>query len=119
MSRPHLCSVISVLALAAGCGGIPKPEARISSSQGAIRGAEEAGAERIPRASLHLKLAQEQRAQALELINRGDNHGADLLLARAEADAELALALAREASAAADTEKTNEELDALSKQAEE
>lgn len=119
MSKPTSCSVILVLSVALGCGGVPKPEPRIASSQGAIRGAEEAGAERVPRASLHLKLAQEQRAQALDLIKSGDNHSAELMLARAEADAELALALAREAAAAAETEKTNEELEALSRQAEE
>jgi hypothetical protein len=101
------------------CGGAPKPEGRIVSSQGAIRGASEAGAEGVPQATLHLKLAQEQRDQALELIKNGENHRAELLLARAEADAELALALAREATAKAAADKTDEELDSISKQADE
>jgi hypothetical protein len=109
--------VVGVAAL--GCGGVAKPEARIASSQGAIRGAEEAGAQHVPKATLHLKLAEEQRAQALELVKRDENHRAELLLARAEADAELALALAREATAAADAEKVDEELETLSKQVEE
>jgi hypothetical protein len=102
-----------------GCGGAPKPEAHIVSSQGAIRGASEAGAEGVPQATLHLKLAQEQRDQALELVKNGENHRAELLLERAEADAELALALAREARAKADAEKTDEELETISKQADE
>jgi hypothetical protein len=102
-----------------GCGGAPKPEGRIVSSQGAIRGASEAGAEGVPQATLHLKLAQEQRDQALELIKNGENHRAELLLARAEADAELALALARAATAKADADKTDEELESISKQADE
>lgn len=119
MLKPTSWSLAVVLVVAAlGCGGAPKPEARVASSQGAIRGAEEAGADRVPQATLHLKLAEEQRMKALELIKSGDNHRADLLLARAEADAELALALAREASARADAERADEELDALSRQAE-
>jgi hypothetical protein len=117
--RAALGPLAAVLAVAMlGCGGAPKPEAQIATSQGAIRGAEEAGADSVPRATLHLKLAQEQRAQALELIKNGENHRAELLLARAEADAELALALAREATAAAEAEKIDEELEVLSKQAE-
>ena len=117
--RAAFVILIAISAIAAlGCGGSPKPEARVASSQGAIRGAAEAGAEAVPRATLHMKLAQEQRDQALELIRNGDNHRAELLLARAEADAELALALAREAKARAEAEKVDEELDAISKQAE-
>ena len=102
---------------ALGCGGAPKPEARIASSQGAIRGAQEAGAEGVPQATLHLKLAQEQRQQALELIKNDENHRADLLLARAEADAELAVALSREATAKADAEKAAEEVESLKRRA--
>jgi hypothetical protein len=119
---PAWAAIVIMIAVsvipALGCGGSPKPEARVASSQGAIRGAAEAGAEGVPRATLHMKLAQEQRDQALELIRNGDNHRAELLLARAEADAELALALAREAKAKAEAEKVDEELDAISKQAE-
>ncbi|HEU4731260.1 MAG TPA: hypothetical protein VFT22_25375 [Kofleriaceae bacterium] len=113
-------SAAAVLVIAAlGCGGAQRPEARIATSQGAIRGAEEAGAQNVPQAALHLKLAEEQREQALELIKNGDNHRAELVLARAEADAELALALARAATAAAEAEKTDEELETISKQAKE
>jgi hypothetical protein len=119
MSKPRFRPFAAALVVAAlGCGGAPKPEARIASSQGAIRGAEEAGAQTVPRATLHLKLAEEQRAKALELVKSDDNHRAELMLARAEADAELALALAREASAAAEAEKVDEELEVLSKQVE-
>jgi hypothetical protein len=133
MSKPRSATVIAIAArerialalvlvlavLPLGCGGSPKPEGRVASSQGAIRGAAEAGAEGVPRATLHMKLAQEQREQALELMKIGENHRAELLLARAEADAELALALAREATAKADADKVDEELESLSKQAEE
>lgn len=85
-----------------GCAGAPKPEARLVSSESAIRGAEEAGAGTVPQATLHLKLAQEQREQAVALVAKGENHRASMLLARAEADAELAVALSRAAAAQAD-----------------
>jgi hypothetical protein len=118
MSKPRFWSFGFVFAAAAlGCGGAPRPEARIASSQGAIRGAEVAGAEGVPQAALHLKLAQEQRQEALELVKEADNHRADLLLARAEADAELAVALAREATAKAEAEKAAEDVEDLKKRA--
>lgn len=114
MSTPSLRSLALVLVLTAlGCGGAPRPEARIASSQGAIRGAEEAGARGVPQATLHLKLAEEQRTQALELIKQGENHRAELLLARAEADAEFALALSREATAKAAAQKAAEDVEEL------
>jgi hypothetical protein len=54
---------ISCLALVAvvgvGCGGgYPVPSERLSSSQAAVRGAEEVGVANEPAAALHLKLAQ-------------------------------------------------------------
>jgi hypothetical protein len=99
------------------CGGVPKPEARIASSEGAIRGAQEAGAQAVPEATLYLKLAQEQREHAIQLVNAGDNHRAALLLARAEADAELAVALARAAHAQADAQKAAETVQDLERKA--
>ena len=108
---------ISLVALAACGASSPKPEARMASSEGAIRGAEEVGAKTDPRASLHLKLAQEEREKALALVKDGDNKQADLMLQRAEADAELAVALSRETAAKADAEKTLEQVQELKKKA--
>jgi len=95
------------------CAGAPKPEARLVSSESAIRGAEEAGAGTNPQATLHLKLAQEQREQAVELIKHDENHRASMLLARAEADAELAVALSRQAAAQADAAHAQESVQTL------
>jgi uncharacterized membrane-anchored protein len=106
-----------VAVLLLGCGGAPKPEARMASSEGAIRGAQEAGATSVPEAMLHLKLAQEQRDQAIQLIKDGDNHRAEMMLERAEADAELAVALARDASARADADKASETVQDLKQKA--
>jgi hypothetical protein len=108
MSKTNVWSFAAALALVAGCGGAPKPEARLSSDEGAIRGAQEAGAGGVPEAALHVKLAQEERQQAMSLIDHGDNHRAAMMLARSEADAELALALARQAAATADADKARE-----------
>jgi hypothetical protein len=93
--------VIAALAAATltACGGAPRPEARMASSEGAIRGAQEAGAQTLPQATLQLKLAEEERAQGLALVHDGRNHRAAYMFARAEADADLATALARTASA--------------------
>lgn len=118
MSRFSSWSLIPVMAVTAlGCGSSPKPVAQLSSSEGAIRGAQEAGAAEVPDATLHVKLAQEQREDALKLLNAGDNHRASMMLARAEADAELAIALARSANAAADAQKAADTVEALQRKA--
>jgi len=89
----------------------------MSSSEGAIRGAEEAGAGTVPEATLHIQLAKEQREHALALIKDGDNDRAAFLLARAEADAELAVALTREAKAKAEAANATETVDTLKEKA--
>lgn len=118
MSRLCSWSLISVMAGAAlGCGGSPKPVDQIASSEGAIRGAQEAGAADVPDATLHVKLAEEQRAEADALLKKGENHRAKMMLARSEADAELAIALARSANSAAEAQKAAEAADALKRKA--
>ena len=114
MFKVRFLSAATVLTISMfGCGGVPKPEAQLSSSEGAIRGAHEAGAEAVPEATLYVKLAEEQRQHALELINRGDNHRAGMLLARAESDAELAVALAHAATAKTDADTARAAVDAI------
>jgi len=118
--RTTLSSMLVLfLSVCAGCGGAPAPTERMASSEAAIRGAKEVGADGVPKASLYLKLSEEQVAKAKAMMADGDNERADLVLQRAQADAELALALAREASAKADADKTDEELEKISKQADE
>jgi hypothetical protein len=103
--------------LAAGCGGAALPADHLASAEAAARGAAEVGAERAPQASLHLKLARDQIAQARSLIKDGDNERAGFVLSRAEVDAELALTLAREAAAQAEASAVIEEAQALRRQA--
>jgi hypothetical protein len=71
----------------------------LASAIAATRGAEEAGAPRVPRAALQLKLANEQIAQSRQMMEDGDNERADFMTLRAYNDAELALAMARENAA--------------------
>lgn len=88
------------LALCAGCGASrPPPTDNLASAIAAVRGAQEAGAAQVPKASLQLRLAEEQVAQARAMIKNGQNERADYMTLRAFNDAELALALARENTA--------------------
>ena len=65
----------------------------------ANRSANELGAQQNPSAQLHIKLSEEQLAQAKTAMENEDNERAESLLTRAKADAELAIALTREESA--------------------
>jgi hypothetical protein len=85
----------ALLALSVACGSASTPTARLADAQSAVRAADEIGAERHPRAALHLKLARDQIAKARGAIAEGEDSEAARLLERAEADAELAVALAR------------------------
>jgi uncharacterized protein DUF4398 len=85
-----------LLAWLAGCGSYPPPTERMTTAEAAIRGAEEVNASQIPRAALHLKLAQEQTDKAKRLMEDGYNERAELTLKRAQADAELAIAISKE-----------------------
>jgi regulator of protease activity HflC (stomatin/prohibitin superfamily) len=80
-------------AVIAGCGSSPAINKEASTS--AIRAAEEAGASKVPSASLYLQLAREELENAKALAAKGDKEQAESMLLRAEADAELAVALSR------------------------
>jgi len=96
-----------------GCGGAPLPADRLASAEAGIRGASEVGAQSVPEAALHLKMARDQVAQAKTLSSEGDADRAALVLARAEADAELALALTRETAARAEADAVLAQVQAL------
>jgi hypothetical protein len=99
MMHARLCAAVVPAVLVFGCASTPMPADRLASAEAGIRGAQEVGADSVPQASLHLKMARDQVAQAKGLSESGDNERATLVLARAETDAELALALARESVA--------------------
>lgn len=87
-------ALLAATALCA-CGGGQLSQARVTEVQGAMRAAEEVGANDQPKASLHLQLARDEMNEATRLAKDGEEENASLLLSRAQADAELALQLAR------------------------
>lgn len=94
--RSSLTSAIAFLVV--GCAGHPAPTEQIASALAAVRGAEEAGASSVPKAALHVKLAEEQIERAQALAADEENERATSLALRAVEDAELAIALAREST---------------------
>jgi Flp pilus assembly protein TadD len=114
---PSLVGAFGLAAMAsvlAACGGsFPPPTDRLASAEAASRSARELGADRDPKAQLHLKLAQEQIDQAKTLIADGDNKRADLVLQRANSDAELSVMLAKETTAKGEAEKAQDRVKSL------
>ncbi len=94
MRKIGFIGALGLMCAVTGCAA-EVPAERLQSSSAAIRGAEEVGAPRVPRAALHLQLAKEQAEEAKKLIANGDRDQAAMVLLRAEADANLAIALAR------------------------
>jgi hypothetical protein len=98
----HMKTTLSLLAAvgtaAFGCASHQPPTDNLASAIAAVRGAQVAisDAGRVPKAALQLKLAEEEVAQARQMIERGDNERANYMTLRAYNDAELALALARQ-----------------------
>jgi hypothetical protein len=97
MTRRTLWMSGALAALTCGCGASAVQSTQaVAASQAEIRAAEAVGAEREPVAALHLKLAREQFAAGQKLLEEGEKHRADFMLARASSDAELASALSRQ-----------------------
>jgi hypothetical protein len=93
----HKISTIGLVAVfAIGCASTVQP-GRLAATETAVQSARAAGAERITDANTHLKLAEDELAQAKRLNSQGDGHAAEALLSRAESDAALAAALSDEA----------------------
>jgi len=83
-------TAIAGAVIVTGCTNAPL---RTEASTSGIRAAEEAGAAKVPQASLHLQLAKEELEKAKQLAAKGEKEEAASMLLRAEADAELAVAL--------------------------
>lgn len=94
--RSHILWKLSLTAAAlVGCATtLPTPD-QVSAPPSAISAAKEAGAQEIPQASLHLKMAEDQYGQAQRLIKDNQGERAARVLERAFVDARLALELAR------------------------
>ena len=105
--------LLSSSALAACGSSIPPPSDKMASAEAASRSARELGADKDPKAALHLRLAQEQIDQAKKLMADGDNKRADLVLQRASSDAELSVMYAKETAATAEATKAKEKVQAM------
>ncbi len=89
-----LLAVITMgIAIITGCASAP---IRTETASSGIRAAEEVGAEKLPQAALHLKLAKDELAHAKSLAAKDESEMAALMLQRSEADSELAVSLSRE-----------------------
>lgn len=114
----HMTCLVLAALTAGGlaCGGsFPPPNDHLASAIAAVSAAQAAGAAQVPRAALQLKLAEEQVAQAREMMKRGQDERADYMTLRAFNDAQLAMALAREHQGNAITEEALKDADAAGK----
>ena len=112
--RASAFTVLVAIPCAAACGAsYPEPTQRMADAMSAERSAEEVGANTNPEAQLHIKLAQEQIAQAKALMGEGENKRAEYALVRAKGDAELALALARAVNAKVEAQQAIDKSNAL------
>jgi hypothetical protein len=108
--RNIACWLVPALSAASfGCASHPPPTDHLATAIAAVHGAQVAGAARVPKAALQLKLAEEQVAQARKMMEEGDNERADYMTLRAYNDAALAVALARESEAQARAENATKQ----------
>jgi type IV pilus biogenesis protein CpaD/CtpE len=109
MKTQSVVLLAAATAVTFACASHPPPTDHMASAIAAVRGAQVAVSQagEVPEAALHLKLAEEQVAQARQMIERGDNERADYMTLRAYNDAELALALARQHEAREAAEAAN------------
>jgi hypothetical protein len=94
MASTRSFGIFAVIFLAA-CGA-SVPHAEVADARAAISAAEASGAEQVPRAALHVKIAKDNVARAEQLIGDDENDEAREALERASADAKLASSLTRE-----------------------
>jgi hypothetical protein len=112
----RLLLVSALLVGMAACGTAAVPlKGNLPQTQSAIRAAEEVGAKQVPKAALHLKMAQDQLATAQALAADGEEEQASIMFARSESDAELALLLAREAKVRSEADAAQKNVDDLKK----
>jgi hypothetical protein len=112
MSRFIARSLLTAAACVA-CAAAPIPNDRLAGTEASYRGAQEAGADSVPQAKLHLKFAEEGITRARKLIAEQRNDEAVQALDQARADAELAVGLARESQAEWEAQQAAEQIKAL------
>ena len=91
--------VLVGFALATACASFPPATDDVAAALASVRGAEEVGAEDVPKAALELQLAREEVSKAQALLKEGEHENAHYQALRASNDADLAIALVREDTA--------------------
>jgi hypothetical protein len=103
-------TLITGIALVAACGSsVPIPNDQYAAAQKNVGRAQESGATDVPEAKLHTELAQEDLAQAKQVMDK-DNARAASLIARANAEAELAVSLAKAAASEKEAKTVSDDL---------
>jgi hypothetical protein len=98
--KSRIATCLAALGLtAAGCAGTAPPTERLTTAQASVKAGRMLGAEEVPQAQLHLRMAEQSVARAQKLMRDDENELADLMLQQANADAQVALALTRESQA--------------------
>ena len=95
------------------CASGPSVQPQLTQTAGAVRAAEEVGAQQLPPAALHLKLAHENLDHGKALAEEDENEEARRALERASIDAELAIALVKEDRAQKELDGVKSELQDL------
>lgn len=89
-------ALTAIMILSTGCAKTEPPHTALSKAQSAVSAAEAKGAQKVPDASLYLKMAKDGIDQAEALMNEDEHERAAAVLERARVDAELAISLATE-----------------------
>ena len=101
--------IVVAFVAGAACAIAPIPADRLAATEASYRGAQEAGADSVPQAKLHLKFASDGIVEGRRLISAQNNDEAVHVLDRARADAELAVGLTREAQAEWEAQQAGEQ----------
>lgn len=110
MRRFSMLLTACIAMVSVACGSVAPPNEKLTEAEAAVRSAREVGAPEVPRASLHLRLAEEQLDKARNLMAREEFQRADLALTRAKADAELAIAVAKGFEVEAETKAAQDKV---------
>ena len=89
-------ALLTLTLIMSGCASTPEPHTALAEAQAEVSVAEATGAQEVPEASLHLKMAKDAITEAERLMQENKNAQATAVLSRAQLDAELAASLAQE-----------------------
>ncbi len=92
----HSLGLAMCAALAAACSNQEAPHTALTEAQSEVSAAEARGAQGVPQASLHLKMAKDAIVEAEQFMEEGKHKEAKAALERAQLDAKLAKSLATE-----------------------